>query len=45
MKELIDSIILYININKQEYNIDYVETIQAIREVLTELEEEYKGVE
>lgn len=41
MKELNDIIIKYIEDNKVKHNIDYEDTINAIKQLIDEIEEEY----
>ena len=45
MVNLYNFIIDYINKNKNDYNIDYFATIDSLRELLDEIEQEYKNVE
>lgn len=45
MINLYNFIVDYINNNKNKYNIDYKATINDLRQLLNEIEEEYKNIE
>ena len=44
MKNLSDEIIKYIEENKTKYNIDYTDTIESIKELINEIENDYENL-
>lgn len=43
-ENLYDILVDYIENNKANFNIDYEDTIESIKELIEEIEKEYKGV-
>lgn len=45
INDLNDALVKYIEDNKIKHDIDYIETINCIKELIMEIEQEYKGLD